>query len=29
MDWLTFLKDVIATQQFLQIFVGGWSYAGF
>jgi hypothetical protein len=23
MDWLTFLKDVIATQQFLQIFVGG------
>ncbi|WP_232628657.1 hypothetical protein [Methylobacterium sp. Leaf118] len=23
MDWLTFLKDVIATQQFLQVFVGG------
>ncbi|MEN3211396.1 hypothetical protein PUR23_15355 [Methylorubrum populi] len=23
MDWLTFLKDVIVTQQFLQIFVGG------
>lgn len=23
MDWLTFLKDVIATQQFMQIFVGG------
>ncbi|KAB1075467.1 hypothetical protein [Methylobacterium planeticum] len=23
MDWLTFLKDVIATQPFLQVFVGG------